>query len=84
VVLTASYDLMLGYTGIISSAHTMFYGVGAYGVGLALLHRGPSFSSVLIGLGAAMLVPLALALLIGVLAAARAGYLLRHGDAGHR
>ncbi|MBY0557183.1 MAG: branched-chain amino acid ABC transporter permease [Burkholderiaceae bacterium] len=66
VVLTASYDLLLGYTGIISFAHTMFYGVGAYGVGLALLHRGPSFSSVLIGLGAAMLVSLALALLIGL------------------
>src|SRR5574343_74926 len=32
VVLTASYDLMLGYTGIISFAHTMFYGVGSYGV----------------------------------------------------
>jgi branched-chain amino acid transport system permease protein len=35
-VLVASYDLLLGYTGIVSFAHTMFYGIGAYGVGIAL------------------------------------------------
>ncbi|MFA9215833.1 MAG: branched-chain amino acid ABC transporter permease [Sphingomonadaceae bacterium] len=66
IVLTASYDLMLGYTGIISFAHTMFYGVGAYGVGLALLHIGPSFGAALAGLAGAMLVSLVLALLIGI------------------
>ena len=36
IVLVASYDLLLGYTGIVSFAHTMFFGIGAYGVGLAL------------------------------------------------
>ncbi|HEU4777545.1 MAG TPA: branched-chain amino acid ABC transporter permease, partial [Telluria sp.] len=36
IVLVASYDLLLGYTGIVSFAHTMFYGIGAYGVGLGL------------------------------------------------
>ncbi|MBL8503683.1 MAG: hypothetical protein JNL78_09620, partial [Rhodocyclaceae bacterium] len=36
VVLVASYDLLLGYTGIVSFAHTMFYGIGAYGIGLTL------------------------------------------------
>ncbi|MGZ5858685.1 MAG: branched-chain amino acid ABC transporter permease, partial [Burkholderiaceae bacterium] len=30
IVLVASYDLLLGYTGIISFAHTMFYGIGSY------------------------------------------------------
>lgn len=33
VVLVASYDLLLGYTGIVSFAHTLFFGMGAYGVG---------------------------------------------------
>jgi len=28
IVLVASYDLLLGYTGIVSFAHTMFYGIG--------------------------------------------------------
>ena len=36
IVLVASYDLLLGYTGIVSFAHTMFYGIGAYGIGIAL------------------------------------------------
>ncbi len=30
VVLAASYDLLLGYTGIVSFAHTMFFGIGGY------------------------------------------------------
>src|SRR3546814_5405829 len=28
IILVASYDLLLGYTGIVSFAHTMFYGIG--------------------------------------------------------
>ena len=31
-MLVASYDLLLGYTGIVSFAHTMFFGIGGYGV----------------------------------------------------
>ena len=34
-LLVASYDLLLGYTGIVSFAHTMFFGIGAYGVAIA-------------------------------------------------
>ena len=30
IVLAASFDLLLGYTGIVSFAHTMFFGIGAY------------------------------------------------------
>lgn len=66
VVLVASYDLLLGYTGIVSFAHTMFYGIGAYGVGLALASIGPTWWAVLAGLAAALLVALLLALAIGV------------------
>ena len=40
IVLVASYDLLLGYTGIVSFAHTMFFGIGGYGVGLALYALG--------------------------------------------
>ena len=39
VVLVASYDLLLGYTGIVSFAHTMFFGIGAYGVAIACSTR---------------------------------------------
>src|SRR6476619_48383 len=67
VVLVASYDLLLGYTGIVSFAHTMFYGIGAYGVGLALGFIGPTWLAVFTGLAMALLVTLALALAIGAL-----------------
>lgn len=39
-VAVASYDLLLGYTGIFSLAHGMFFGIGAYSVGLVMYHSG--------------------------------------------
>lgn len=66
IVLVASYDLLLGYTGIISFAHTMFYGIGSYGVGLALNKFGATWSSVFIGFGLAMGLSFILALIIGL------------------
>ncbi len=42
IVLAASYDLLIGYTGIVSFAHTMFFGLGAYGAAIALKSFGPS------------------------------------------
>lgn len=66
IVLVASYDLLLGYTGIVSFAHTMFYGIGAYGVGLALYAIGPTWGAMALGLGIALALSLALALVIGL------------------
>jgi len=66
VVLAASYDLLLGYTGIVSFAHTMFFGIGGYGAGLALFNLGPSWSSILLGTAAALVLAVALALVIGL------------------
>src|SRR5258705_13816691 len=48
-VLTASFDLLLGYCGVISFAHAMFYGIGAYGVAIASKHLGPTWSALAIG-----------------------------------
>ena len=31
-----SYDLLLGYTGIVSFGHAIFFGTGAYSVGILL------------------------------------------------
>lgn len=69
IVLVASYDLLLGYTGIVSFAHTMFYGIGAYGIGIGLAHVDePTWSAALGGLGIALLLALALALVVGLFA----------------
>ena len=66
IVLVASFDLLLGYTGIVSFAHTMFFGIGAYGVAIASTRLGPGWGAVLIGVAAALVVSLALSLLIGL------------------
>jgi len=67
VVLVASYDLLIGYTGIVSFAHTMFFGLGAYGTAMALKTMGPGFDAILLGGGAGVLAALVLAVLIGLL-----------------
>ena len=45
VLLVASYDLLLGYTGIVSFAHTMFFGIGGYGIGIASAKLGATGGS---------------------------------------
>ncbi len=66
ILLVASFDLLLGYTGIVSFAHTMFFGIGAYGIAIACTRLGSDWGSVLIGLVAAAVVSSALALVIGL------------------
>jgi branched-chain amino acid transport system permease protein len=67
ILLVASYDLLLGYTGIVSFAHTMFFGIGGYGMAIALDGLGARWSSVGIGLLAALALSAALAFAIGLL-----------------
>jgi branched-chain amino acid transport system permease protein len=66
VLLVASYDLLLGYTGVVSFAHTMFFGIGGYGVAIALSRMDVGWMAVLVGLAAALLVSLLLSFLIGL------------------
>ncbi len=66
IVLVASYDLLLGYTGIVSFAHTMFFGIGAYGIAIASSRMGPGWAAVGAGLAGALAVSLLLSLLIGL------------------
>jgi len=66
VVLVASYDLLLGYTGIVSFAHTMFFGIGAYGIAVASTRMGPGWPAVGAGLAIALALSFVLALAIGL------------------
>lgn len=66
IVLVASFDLLLGYTGIVSFAHTMFFGIGAYGVAIANTTMGPGWSALGLGIGLALALSLLLSLLIGL------------------
>ncbi len=66
ILLVASYDLLLGYTGIVSFAHTMFFGIGAYGIAIASDKLGAGWAAVGLGLAAAIVVSVLLSLLIGL------------------
>ena len=66
IVLAASFDLLLGYTGIVSFAHTMFFGIGAYGVAIAATRIGPTWPALALGIACAIVVSLVLSLLIGL------------------
>ena len=66
VLLVASYDLLLGYTGIVSFAHTMFFGIGAYGIAIASERLGAGWAAVGLGLLGAVVVSVLLSLLIGL------------------
>jgi branched-chain amino acid transport system permease protein len=66
IVLVASYDLLLGYTGIVSFAHTMFFGIGAYGVAIASTRLGPTWGALGLGVLGAVALSLLLALLVGL------------------
>lgn len=67
LVLAASYDMLLGYASIVSFAHGMFFGIGAYGVAIALQHLDAGWAAIGVGLAGAIAFSLVLALLISVL-----------------
>ncbi|HWA36252.1 MAG TPA: branched-chain amino acid ABC transporter permease [Burkholderiales bacterium] len=66
ILLVASYDLLLGYTGIVSFAHTMFFGIGGYGIAIAIARLDPTWTAICVGTAAAMLLSLVLSFVIGL------------------
>ncbi len=65
LVVVGSFDLLLGYCGMVSFAHAMFYGIGAYGIAISLHELGPTWGS----LASGALAALALSALLSVLMA---------------
>ena len=66
IVLVASFDLLLGYTGIVSFAHTMFYGIGAFGIAIATTRMGPTWEAIGVAVALSLALSLVLALVIGL------------------
>ncbi|MEW6140222.1 MAG: branched-chain amino acid ABC transporter permease [Thermodesulfobacteriota bacterium] len=65
-----AYDLVLGYSGMLSFGHAAFFGIGAYATGIFLLRLVPS---VPLALGAAVLISSAAALFVGYASIRRHG-----------
>jgi branched-chain amino acid transport system permease protein len=66
-VLAASFDILLGYTGIVSFAHTVFFAIGAYAVAIPLANGRVGWDAVLMGTLAGVLLAMVLAAGIGLL-----------------
>jgi branched-chain amino acid transport system permease protein len=66
IVLVASFDLLLGYTGIVSFAHTMFFGIGAYGIAITSSRMGATWEALATGLVASLAVSFVLSLAVGL------------------
>ncbi|NOZ05459.1 MAG: branched-chain amino acid ABC transporter permease [Chloroflexi bacterium] len=62
-VYAMSYDLLMGYTGMLSFGHAMFFGTGVYTTAMLLKHAGWGLGAVLL---AVVVVTLVQGLLIGV------------------
>jgi len=67
-VLVASFDILLGYTGILSFGHGMFFGLGAYCVALVMGKYGdPSYLNFIFGMVVATIIASVLAMFISFL-----------------
>ncbi len=66
IVLVGSFDLLLGYTGIVSFAHTMFFGIGAYGIAIACSRYGATWEAIAIGAAGALCLSFVLSLAVGL------------------
>ena len=66
LVLVASFDLLLGYTGIVSFAQTMFFGIGAYGIAIACARLGATWEAIAVGLAGSLALSFVLALVVGL------------------
>lgn len=66
-VFAMSYDILLGYTGIISFGHVMYFGIGMYSISLMLKHGGESWLNVGIAFLIAIVLAAVISFLVGVL-----------------
>jgi len=67
-VLVASFDILLGFTGILSFGHGMFFGIGAYSVAFLISKYGdPTYLNLMLGMAMTVLVAAALAVMISFL-----------------
>jgi branched-chain amino acid transport system permease protein len=64
-VFAMGYNLLFGYTGLLSLGHAMFFAAGLYGAGLPLYHLG---WSVPLSFGTGLMAGIAVAAVVGVLA----------------
>jgi branched-chain amino acid transport system permease protein len=66
-ILAMSYDILLGYTGIVSFGHAMFFGIGAYTTAVMLKQVDTTLSIFLLSIVIGMFVAGIVSFLVGLL-----------------
>ncbi|WP_174615830.1 branched-chain amino acid ABC transporter permease [Virgibacillus ihumii] len=66
-IFAMSYDLLLGYTGIISFGHAMFFGIGAYSAALMLDQSDATIMSLVAGILLAVIIAALVSFIAGIM-----------------
>lgn len=64
-MVAVTVDVLWGYTGYLTFGQSAFFGIGAYAAGLIFTHSGFSASNAVIAIGAAVIVSMAIAFVVG-------------------
>ncbi|MBP1948247.1 branched-chain amino acid ABC transporter permease [Virgibacillus litoralis] len=66
-IFAMSYDLLLGYTGIISFGHAMFFGIGAYSAAIVMDLNDSTLLSLAAGILVAIIIAAIVSFIVGIL-----------------
>lgn len=66
-ILAMSYDLLLGFTGIVSFGHAMFFGIGAYSIGIFMKRFEPTMIHFTYAVLATILITAIVSFIVGLL-----------------
>jgi branched-chain amino acid transport system permease protein len=66
-ILAMSYDLLLGFTGIVSFGHAMFFGIGAYSIGIFMKRFEPTMLHFIYAVLATILITAFVSFIVGLL-----------------
>ncbi|WP_223700763.1 branched-chain amino acid ABC transporter permease [Sutcliffiella deserti] len=66
-IFAMSYDILLGYTGIVSFGHAMFFGIGAYSTGVMLKQFDSTIPTLLLAVVVGAIIAAFISYLVGML-----------------
>jgi len=66
-ILAMSYDILLGYTGIVSFGHAMFFGMGAYTTAVMLDRMEPTISIFILSIATGMILAGVVSFIVGLM-----------------
>lgn len=66
-IFAMSYDILLGFTGIVSFGHAMFFGIGAYTIGVFMKRFDPTIPYLLLAVLVTIILTSIVSLILGLL-----------------